>query len=124
MEQEKIEHFKKKLETEREEVISNLRSVAVQVDENDPHNWEAREPQQENQEAERNEVAEEIEQYGANDIVTEELEDRLRNIDAALERIEKGTYGVDKFDGEPIEEKRLEANPAAETRIANMERKS
>jgi DnaK suppressor protein len=38
---------------------------------------------------------------------------RLREIDAALERIEEGTYGVCEATGEPIPVKRLEAVPTA-----------
>ncbi|MDP3762692.1 MAG: TraR/DksA C4-type zinc finger protein [bacterium] len=36
---------------------------------------------------------------------------------ASLRRIEKGAYGICATGGEKIEEKRLEANPLAETCI-------
>ena len=39
--------------------------------------------------------------------------ERLYEIDQALERIEKGTYGICEGTGEPIARKRLEAFPAA-----------
>ena len=50
-----------------------------------------------------------------------ELEVRLNNVLAALERIEAGTYGLSEASGEPIELERLVANPAATTTIAEMQ---
>ena len=41
----------------------------------------------------------------------ENSETVLREIDAALQRIEDGTYGVCEGCGKPIEEERLEAIP-------------
>lgn len=43
--------------------------------------------------------------------LTENEEDLLREIDAALERIEAGTYGTCSNCGKPIGEERLEALP-------------
>ena len=60
--------------------------------------------------------ATEIADYTAKSAVTEAKEARLREINAALTRIEEGKYGLsDK--GELIPEKRLRANPAATTLI-------
>jgi RNA polymerase-binding transcription factor DksA len=50
-----------------------------------------------------------------------ELETRYRTITRALEKISNGTYGVCEISGEPIEEDRLAANPAARTCKAHME---
>ena len=41
-------------------------------------------------------------------------------VDEALEKIEKGTYGICETGGEKIEEDRLEANPSARTCKAHM----
>jgi RNA polymerase-binding transcription factor DksA len=41
----------------------------------------------------------------------------LAEIDAALRRIELGTYGIDEETGEPIDPARLEAIPTARTNI-------
>jgi len=46
--------------------------------------------------------------------VEQNLEQRLRNINQALEKIKKGTYGKCENCKEPICEKRLEAIPEAE----------
>jgi RNA polymerase-binding protein DksA len=45
--------------------------------------------------------------------MAEGLVDTLREIDAALERIDKGTYGRCESCGAPIPEERLEARPIA-----------
>jgi RNA polymerase-binding transcription factor DksA len=63
---------------------------------------------------EEGENASEVEQY-ANDLgETNILEDRLKNIEAALVRIADGTYGKCK-EGDDIEEERLRAIPEADT---------
>ena len=48
-----------------------------------------------------------------------ELVKRQRDIKAALEKMDKGTYGTCEVCDEPILKKRLEANPAARTCIAH-----
>jgi RNA polymerase-binding transcription factor DksA len=50
-----------------------------------------------------------------------ELETRYRNVVRALEKIEAGTFGLCEISGEPIEEARLNANPAARTCVAHRE---
>src|SRR5262245_34059697 len=51
--------------------------------------------------------------------ILEQLELDLAEIEAALQRIEDGTYGVDEETGEPIDPERLEAMPAARTNVRN-----
>lgn len=51
--------------------------------------------------------------------ILERLEDELAEIQAALERIDAGTYGVDEVTGEPIAPERLEAVPTARTNVEN-----
>lgn len=41
------------------------------------------------------------------------LEKTLRDIESALDRIEKGSYGICKYCSNPIEEKRLLARPTS-----------
>jgi len=45
------------------------------------------------------------------------LEVELSEVEAALERIERGTYGIDERTGEPIDPERLEAVPTARTNV-------
>ena len=49
--------------------------------------------------------------------ILEELEDELAEIEAALQRLDAGTYGVDEVTGEPIAPERLEAYPIARTNV-------
>jgi RNA polymerase-binding transcription factor DksA len=49
--------------------------------------------------------------------ILEQLEAELAELQAALQRVESGTYGIDEVTGEPIDPERLEALPAARTNI-------
>jgi RNA polymerase-binding transcription factor DksA len=49
--------------------------------------------------------------------ILESLERELAELEAALQRIDDGTYGVDEVTGEPIAPERLEAQPAARTNV-------
>jgi RNA polymerase-binding transcription factor DksA len=49
--------------------------------------------------------------------ILDQLERELAELEAALERIDNGTYGVDENTGEPIDPARLEAMPTARTNI-------
>ena len=64
------------------------------------------------------ENAQEIGGYTTNLATDKVLESTLRDIDSALERIEKGTYGICKYCGEPIAKKRMIARPVASACIA------
>lgn len=67
---------------------------------------------------EQGENAAEVEQF-ANDLsVTSDIDARLKKVEAALVRVEDGTYGICSM-GEEIEEARLRAEPAAETCVAH-----
>jgi RNA polymerase-binding transcription factor DksA len=49
--------------------------------------------------------------------ILESLESDLVEIEAALQRLDDGTYGVDEVTGAPIDPARLEAQPAARTNV-------
>jgi len=53
--------------------------------------------------------------------IEEGIQDTLRQIDAALKRIEDGTYGYCEVCGKPIPVERLRAIPWAETDIEHAE---
>ncbi len=59
------------------------------------------------------ENAAEVADYIANKPLEESLEKTLRDINKTLERVDKGEYGICKYCGKPIEEKRLEIRPAS-----------
>jgi DnaK suppressor protein len=107
-------HYKTKLEEERKTLINELQSVAVHTESKDKDDWEAT-PMTEVDSADSNNVADRISSYENNDAIVRDLENRLREVDHALLKIENNTYGICEIDNEPIEEDRLEANPAART---------
>jgi RNA polymerase-binding transcription factor DksA len=49
--------------------------------------------------------------------ILESLETELAEIEAAIERIDQGTYGIDELTGAPIDPARLEAVPIARTNV-------
>jgi DnaK suppressor protein len=49
--------------------------------------------------------------------ILEQLEQELEELQAALERIDNGTYGIDEETGKPIAPERLEAVPTARTNV-------
>ncbi len=115
------EHFKNKLEEELRTVEKELKTVGVQ----NPHNaadWEAKEVEMDTMPspADENEAADKMEEYDENRAINDTLEVRYNNIKRALDKIAAGTYGTCEISGEPIEEDRLEANPAARTCKAHM----
>ncbi len=61
--------------------------------------------------------AHEVEDFITNKSLEEVLEKQLRDIDSALKRIEDGTYGICKFTGKAIGEKRLRARPTSSTTV-------
>ena len=50
--------------------------------------------------------------------ILEGLEGDLAEIEAALQRLDEGTYGIDEVTGDPIDPERLDALPTARTNIA------
>ncbi|MDP3402630.1 MAG: TraR/DksA C4-type zinc finger protein, partial [bacterium] len=81
--------------------------------------WEAT-PEETGLEADPNDRADQMEEFGNNAAILTDLEHRYNDVVAALARIEDGTYGICTVSGEPIEEDRLEADPAAPTNKAHM----
>ena len=53
--------------------------------------------------------------------ILEQLEHDLAEIEAALQRLDEGTYGVDEVTGDPIARERLEAYPVARTNVSSTE---
>jgi len=64
---------------------------------------------------EQNEAADQVEEYIGELSMEKELEARLKDIEDALEKIEKGNYGVCEKCSKDIEIERLKANPEART---------
>ena len=101
---ENIEKFKEKLLEEKARIEKEIASVSGQTSVVD-----------ESTDADPNEVADKIEEFDTNFAIADDLKLSLNDVQAALSKIDAGTYGVCEVSGEPIELDRLEANPAART---------
>lgn len=112
--------YKTRLETELQEVEAELKTIAVE----DPHtgDWVAIPVGEDLQTADENDEADAVEEWDTRRAILAQLEISHRNIKLALQKIVDGTYGICEISGEPIEEERLQANPAARTNINNRDR--
>jgi RNA polymerase-binding protein DksA len=119
MEKEKLEGFKKRLLEEKGEVEKELshiaRKNAVTGD------WEPVPEEPDTVVADKNDIADRLEDFEERQSTEYALETRLNTIEKALSKIEDGTYGVCEVSGEPIPIERLEANPAATTKAEYAE---
>jgi DnaK suppressor protein len=111
------ESFKARLAEEKQKLEAELATVGRRNPAN-PGDWEAV-PQETELAADPADVASEIAGFEDNAGIVKELEARLIDVNAALGRIEDGSYGKCKVGGEEIEEARLNADPAAATCIAH-----
>jgi len=111
-----LEYFKQKLLKEEERLVAELKSVG-RVNPDNPEDWEAVPGEIDSSTADKNDSADSIEQYEQNTAILKTLEEELKEVKAALEKIEKGTYGIDEETGKQISIKRLEAYPAARTGV-------
>lgn len=115
-----ISHYKAKLEEERTTLKKELESVG-RVNPDNPKDWEAVPPAGDGPEPDMNDAADRIEGYEENAGILKQLEIRYNEVNAALEKIEKGKgFGICEVSGEEIEEERLDANPAATTCMKHM----
>ncbi len=110
--------YKPRLEEEKVRLESELSSVGRRNPSN-PADWEPI-PEDTGQEADPNDRADKLEGYEANSAILNDLELRYNDVLSALDRIEKGTYGVCEVSGEDIEADRLNADPAAKTCKAHL----
>ncbi len=112
-------HFRELLEDEKRVLEAELSTIGRRNPSN-PADWEAV-PNETGQEADPNDRADILEGYVENVAILNDLEIRYNDVLGALERIEKGTYGVCTVSGETIEPERLAADPAAKTCRAHMQ---
>lgn len=108
-----LSRWQKILETERDELEAQLEKVG-RVNPQDRNDWQVK-PLAGPETSFRDEVADELEEMDEREEVEDALEQRLRDVRGALERIAGGKYGICEIGGESIEIERLEANPAART---------
>ena len=112
--------YKNLLEQELESLTKSLNDLGV----NNPkteEDWVERTNDLDTVSADLNDVADRTEEYDSRRAELSVLEKRWNDIRAALQKIEAGTYGICEIAGEPIEEDRLQVNPAARTCKEHMD---
>lgn len=114
--------YKEALEALRATVRTDLEQIAIEN--HTTGDWEVRPDTSVQDEADDNALADNAEDADRRLATLTELETRYRNITRALEKISAGTYGICELSGEPIEDDRLAANPAARTCKAHMNEES
>ncbi len=113
------QHYKTILEAEKSKLEEGLDALG-QRDPEHKETWDVKRADLDISTADENEVADNAEESHIDSIVLDELEMRYRLVLHALKKIEEGTFGVCEVSGDPIEEARLLANPAARTCKAHL----
>jgi DnaK suppressor protein len=114
-------HFKAKLEEELALLERELGEIGRKKPSN-PADWEAKPAELDILEADKNEVADRIEEFDEHNAVLVPLEIQYNEVKAALARIKDGAYGICEKDGKEISTERLEAFPAARTCVEHVEK--
>ncbi len=112
MKKEDLKKYKKQLEKEKKRLTKELNSFARR-DKKIKGNWLTKFPLLGNDRSHKDENAEEIETYGSLLSVEYTLEERLKKINQALEKIKKNKYGICDNCKKEIEAKRLKVVPEA-----------
>jgi DnaK suppressor protein len=113
MKKEVIQQLKKQLEDKKAKIEAELNSIA-QKDPKFKGDYDTRYPDFGTAQS-TDESALEVSAYESTLPIEYALEIRLQEINKALDKIKKGTYGKCEKCGQPIDEKRLMAMPEAET---------
>lgn len=105
-----IQGQKEKLQEEKKKLEGQLSSFAKES-KKVKGDWEAVHPEFNGGHLE--EAADEVEEYGTLLALERTLEDSLRDVNLALEKIKKGKYGICEKCKKPISQARLKAYPQA-----------
>jgi len=104
-----LEKIQQILVQEKTRLEAELKKIAKK-NSHDSEDYDATFPEYGDKEDEN---AQEVAAYTANKPLELSLEKDLRDADKALERLDKGTYGICKYCEKPIAEKRLLARPTS-----------
>ncbi|HLD31824.1 MAG TPA: TraR/DksA C4-type zinc finger protein [Patescibacteria group bacterium] len=107
------EEFLRKIQKFLEEEKLRLEKELRKFTKKNPHvedDYDAAYPEYGDKEDEN---AMEVAQYTTNRPLEIALENELRDVKKAIERLEKGAYGICKYCKQPIDEKRLLARPTS-----------
>ncbi len=109
MDKQILEKIKKDLLEQKDKILQDL-NIVTEKDEHEKDEHRAKFP---NFGDKPDENVQEIDEYTTNVATERILETTLRDINGALDRIEKGTYGICKYCKKEIDEKRLLIRPVA-----------
>lgn len=108
------QHWQAKLEKEKATLEADLAEVA-RVNPARPSDWETTPVPGEDDPEMHDEVADFLEDLEERQATEKQLEGRLHQVRAALDRLQTSTFGTCQVCGQAIETERLEINPAATT---------
>lgn len=111
-----VEKFRSQLTEELAKVEAELKTVG-RINPDNPADWQPTPEKIDVLPSDRDEVAESFSEFEDRTAILKQLEIRYNEIKEALKKIERGEFGNCEICSEPIEEARLEANPAAQTCI-------
>ena len=118
------EKIKEVLIEEKNKLEKELSTIATKNPNPDkPGEWDVKAPDMNPMVSDQSELADMFEELETQTGLEIQLEERYKHVLAALSRIENETYGKCSVDGVEIEQRRLEANPLAETCIAHSKQK-
>jgi RNA polymerase-binding protein DksA len=120
MKNETLDKIQKDLEERKAQIEAELATFAKK-DEHIKDNYRSEFPDYGDKEDEN---AKEIAEYTDNLSIEYSLESTLRDINKALEKIKKGTYGKCNYCGKEIAEERLLARPASSSCVECKEKLS
>lgn len=105
MDKQQQQEFKAILETRREEILKQLESIGSRGGDSSqgPEFPEYGDALEDN--------AAEVADYANTVSMERDMAENLSDVDAALKKIEDGTYGICNYCGQPIEIERLKARP-------------
>ncbi len=110
----KLEYFKQRLLDEKTRLLQELKDFG-QESSTQPGHFEAAYPESGSNSEDDNAL--EISEYADELSIETRLEAELKDVEKALEAIERGGYGICKYCHKPIDEKRMEARPASSSCI-------
>ena len=111
--------YKNKLEEEKATLLNQLGGLGTHAA--GSTEWEATPDTADLETADQNSSADRFQDFEEKSALMVPLEARLKEVEAALARLEEGTYGTCRVCGGAIEAARLGANPAAETCMSHLE---
>ena len=109
-----IKEIENTLSTQKKQILDDLKDIS-RSDEHEADNRATKFPEYGDK---PDENAQEINDYSTDIMAEKVLEKSLDDINKALERIKKSSYGTCKYCGNPIAKKRLLARPTASSCIS------